>query len=465
MSEKRSWLQRLFSRNSVTKTDYAQIEDQNSPPPVLNIRFSESRHIILSGLLIIGIFFGVGGLWVSIAQISGAVIAPGEVRVDSERKTIQHLEGGIVSKILVRNGDQVSAGQPLIVLDSSRLVGATDQIRLQIAAANLDNLRLQAERMLKSEVSWPINDPSIPNHKFTELLAAARKVFSSGRQALRNQIALINSQIDQLHQQDLSIDGRLKAEQQIISALQEELDAKMILYAQQYIDKTSILSLRRTIAEHHGLQAQFIGSQAELRERIAEFKLRTSVLENDYRQQAINLQSQVQQRLSDLQQQLVPLQDARQRLTVTAPVTGEVVALQVHSEGGVVAPGQVLLDIVPIDSPLIVECNIMVKDITHIYKGQEADVQLVAFPQRTTPKILGKVVYISADRIMQRTAYGEQPSYIVHVELDKQQLIDNNLYLTAGMPTAVFIRTKPRTVLDYIIEPLKENFDRALREN
>ena len=162
---------------------------------------------------------------------------------------------------------------------------------------------------------------------------------------------------------------------------------------------------------------------------------------------------------------MLPLQDAKRRLSVTAPVAGEIVALQVHSQGGVVAPGQALLDIVPVDSPLIVECRIMVKDITHIFKGQEADVQLVAFPQRTTPKILGTVIYISADRIMQRTAYGEQPSYIVHVELDKQQLDDNQLYLTAGMPAAVFIRTKPRTVLDYIVEPLKENFDRALREN
>lgn len=465
MSEKQSWMQRLFSKNSVSKSDYAQIEDQDTPPPKLNIRFSDSRHIIFAGLLIIGIFFGLGGLWISLAQINGAVIASGEIRVDSERKTVQHLEGGIVRQILVRNGDKVEAGQPLIQLDSSRLIAATDQLLLQLAAANLDNLRLEAEKTLSPTVSWPQGDDSIPHHKFIELLNAAQKVFSSGRQALSNQIALLNSQLDQLHQQDLSLDGRLHAEQLIVSALQEELDAKLILYTQQYIDKTSILNLRRTIAEHQGLQAQLTGSQAGLREQVAEFKLRISTLENDYRQNAITQQSQVQQRLFDLQQQLLPLQDAKRRLTVTAPVAGEIVALQVHSQGGVVAPGQNLLDIVPVDTPLIVECRIMVKDITHIFKGQEADVQLLAFPQRTTPKVIGKVIYISADRIMQRTAYGEQPSYIVHVELDKQQLNDNDLYLTAGMPAAVFIRTKPRTVLDYIIEPLKENFDRALREN
>jgi len=139
--------------------------------------------------------------------------------------------------------------------------------------------------------------------------------------------------------------------------------------------------------------------------------------------------------------------------------------MQVHSEGGVLQPGQPILDIVPVDSPLIVESRIRVNDITHIFKGQIADVQLLAFPSRTTPKISGEVVYISADRIMQMTPAGEQPAYVVHVELNKQELRDNNLYLTAGMPAAVFIRTKPRTVLDYALEPIAQSFDRALREN
>ena len=223
--------------------------------------------------------------------------------------------------------------------------------------------------------------------------------------------------------------------------------------------------MRRVIAEHHGIQAQLRGAQAELREKMAEFELRIGALETEYRQQATARQAEVQQRLFDLQQQLLPYVDARERLTVVAPVEGEVVALQVHSRGGVISPGQPLMDIVPKDSPLIVETHIMVKDITHVRKGQEADVQLLAFNQRTTPKIPGRVVYISADRLLQKTPYGEQPTYVVQVEMDKAALAENELYLTAGMPAAVFIRTEPRTVLDYILEPLKENFDRALREN
>lgn len=465
MKKKQNLLQRVFHKNRISKEDYAQIQDENSPPPQLNIRFADSRRIIFFGLAIIAVFFGIGGLWVSLAEINGAVIASGEVKVDTERKTVQHLEGGIVRDILVRNGDTVVAGQPLIVLDSSRIISATDQLHLQLAAAKLEDLRLKAEKSLASQVPWPSNDPTIPHQKFAQLLDASRKMFSSGREALKNQKALLQSQMDQLHQQDLSLEERYRAGEKIVAALQEELDAKLILYQQQYIDKSRILELRRSLAERQGNQAQIRGSQAELRERVAELKLRVNVLEDQYRQQAVSRLSDVQKQINDLQQKLLPLQDARKRLTIVAPVDGVVVALQVHSKGGVIRPGEPLLDIVPKNSPLIVEGHIMVKDITHVHEGQDADVQLSAFSVRTKPKIHGKVVYVSADRIVQRTARGNMPSYVVHVKLDQQQLVENDLYLTAGMPAAIFIQTKPRTVLDYALEPLKQNFDRALREN
>ncbi|MCK5826654.1 MAG: HlyD family type I secretion periplasmic adaptor subunit [Desulfuromusa sp.] len=467
MNEKKtpSLFQRLLQKNRITKEDYQQIEDENTPPPKLNVSFADSRKIIFSGLFVVGLFFGIGGLWITFAEITGAVIASGEVRVDTERKTVQHLEGGIVRQILVRNGDQVEVGQTLLLLDSSQIVAATDQILLQLAAARIEKVRLIAERELLKQPDWQETDATIPADNYSGLLASARKVFSAGRLALENQTALLGKQINQLYQQIGSIDDRLVAEHQVSATLQEELDAKLVLFEDNYIDKTRILELRRALADRQGTQAQLRGSQAELRERVAEFELRISTVESEYRQQAITRLSEIQQTFFALEQKLLPLQDARNRLRVTAPVSGEVVALQVHSEGGVIQPGQPILDIVPKESPLIVECHIMVADITHIQQGQLADVQLLAFSSRTTPKIVGKVIYISADRILQKTAYGDQPSYVVHVELDKQELNDNDLYLTAGMPAAVFIRTKPRTVLDYALEPLKDNFDRALREN
>lgn len=451
--------------NRITSEDYERIQDVNSPPPRLNVKFSDSRSIIRTGWIIVLLFFGVGGLWVTFAQISGAVIASGEVKVDTERKTVQHLEGGIIREIFVRNGDIVAAGQPLVSLDNPRVVASVDQIGLQLAALRIEDSRLVAEKLLARKVNWPKYDESIPKAKFNELLDAEQKVFAAGREALDNQIDLLKKQISQLKQQDLSLENRLKAELQVADALQEELNAKMALYKDQYIDKTKILELKRALAERRGQRAQMQGSQAELREKMAEYGLRIAALGNEYQQRAATRIAEVQQRIFDLQQQLLPLRDALERLTVVAPVGGEVVALQVHSVGGVAGAGQPLMDIVPKDNPLIVECNIMVRDITHVHKGQDADVQLLAFQKRSVPKIAGKVTYVSADRIMQRTPYGEQPTYVVHVEINKEELDANNLYLTAGMPVAVFIRTNPRTVLDYALEPMLQNFDRALREN
>jgi HlyD family type I secretion membrane fusion protein len=462
--KKVGFFQRLLVYNRVSREEYEQLQDEDAPPPKLNIRFADSRRIILAGLLVVGVFFGAGGIWASVAEITGAVIAQGEVRVDTERKTVQHLEGGIIREILVRNGDQVTKGQPLLILDDTRVGAAVEQLQLQIAALHLADARMVAERDGLSEPRWPARPPEVGKKDFADLLANEKKVFSSRRQSLSEQVDLLRKQIEQMNEQITGLSERILAEEQIIAALQEEADAKESLLAENYIDKTAVLTLRRALAEHIGTKGQLRGSIAEVRGRIAEYELRIEATKSKFLEEVTAGLSKNQQQVFDLLQQLEPRLDAQNRLSVVAPVDGEVVALNVHSIGGVITPGQPLLDIVPTDNPLIVECKIMVKDITHVFKGQHADVQLLAFKQRTTPKIPGKVVYISADRLLQKTNYGEVPSYEVHVELDKEELEENNLYLTAGMPATVFIRTDPRTLLDYLLEPILVNADHALRE-
>jgi len=462
--EKLGFFQKLLVYSRISKEEYEQLQDPNTPPPKLNIVFADARQIIMGGLIIIGIFFGAGGIWAGFAEITGAVISQGEVRIDTERKTVQHLEGGIVREILVRNGDKVKKGQPLIILDETRVASAVEQLQLQIVAQSFAEARLTAERDGRSP-RWPARPAQVSEEDFAELRAAEETVFSTRRQSLNDQVGLLRKQVEQMNEQVAGLTERIHAEEQIIAALQEEADAKEALLKENYIDKTAVLSVRRTMAEHVGQKGQLRGSIAEVRGRIAEYGLRVEATETKFREEVTAQLSKVQQQLFDLTQQLEPRADILRRLSVEAPVSGEVVALSVHSVGGVISPGQPILDIVPTDSPLIVECKVMVQDITHVKTGQMADVQLLAFKQRTTPKVEGKVVYLSADRLLQKTAYGETPAYVVHVELNKQQLEENQLYLTAGMPATVFIRTDPRTVLDYLLEPLTANLDKALREN
>lgn len=441
------------------------MKDAHSPPPELEFEDTDpTRKIIGAGLLIVLLFFVMGGTWISMAEISGAVIAPGEVKVATERKTIQHLEGGIVRQILVENGSKVKAGQPLLELESTRIQAGVEQLRIQLVASSLELARLEAERQMSDVPRWSKIPEGVTPAKFKDLLENETKVFSSRRSGLNNQIGLLGKQIEQLDEQELSLGQRLSASQEIIDTLQEELDAKVPLLEEHFIDKTAILSLRRMIADQRGQLAQYRGARAEVREKIAEYHMRISALKEQYQQEAIAKISDSQRRHSDLEQQLRPLIDANQRLTISAPLSGEVVALNVHSVNGVIAAGQALLDIVPENSRLIVQCQIQVKDITQVHNDQDADVQLLAFSQRTTPMIPGKVVYVSADRLVQNTPAGVMLFYVVHVALDKNEIEKNNLYLTAGMPVTVFIKTAPRTVLDYLIEPIKVRFPQAMRE-
>lgn len=428
----------------------------------------DPRRIINWGLLILALFFGGGGAWVTLAKVSGAVVFHGVVKVESERTTVQHLEGGIIKEILVKDGDRVAKDQPLVILESSRISSSAQQLQAQIHAHTAMAARLRAEREMADTIHFPESLQELHGEPLDAdvkaVVEAETKVFASRRKALNDQEQLIRSQIDQVGQQDASLKERIKAEETIIAAIAEELSAKEHLYQERFIDKSVILQLRRTKAEHEGLRGQFQGAIAENREKIAALRLQITSLHNRYVEEAVTRLAETGALLLDLRDRLSPLADAEKRLVITAPIAGQVVAMTIHSVGGVLGPGQPLLDLVPAASPLVVDGKILLRDITKVAVGQQADVQLLAFETRTTPKIPGTVRYISADRIVEHLAMGPQSFYRVEVGLDQGALTRAGLYLSPGMPAMVYVLTKERTVLDYILEPLMQNFELALRE-
>ncbi|MBD3318189.1 MAG: HlyD family efflux transporter periplasmic adaptor subunit [Chitinivibrionales bacterium] len=186
-------------------------------------------------------------------------------------------------------------------------------------------------------------------------------------------------------------------------------------------------------------------------------------LRNEYSQKAINELASATQSVLELKDLLLPLVDARDRLEITAPVDGEIVNLRVHSEGGVIKPGEPLLEIVPALTTLIIEAPIPVNEITHVHLGQECDIQLSAFERHVTPKVNGEVTYISADRVVRSSAAGDFPCYLVHIEPDDIDIKEKGLYLSPGMPVEAFLVKEPRTIIDFIVEPLSRNFNHALK--
>ena len=425
------------------------------------------KRFIIGGLIIVLVFFGGLGAWSALFPFAGAVIAPGTVKVSQERKTIQHLEGGIVDEILVKEGDKVDKGQVLVRLKSSQINASVSLLQGRLWAQMAKADRLEAESRLKGSIDWkPELLQRQDNPDVVEVMAKEKDIFASRREDLQGKISLHRSQIDQLNEKIEGAKEELNAQKEIIAILNEEIAAKEELYKDRYIDKAKILELKRMLSERKGRAGSLKQTIAETRQKIEELKLRIVDLRNTYREKAVTELGKVTDAVFQLREQIRPKLDAKQRLEIKAPITGEVLNMRVHSEdSGVVKPGEPILDIVPEQAELIVEARIRLDQITDVFKGQSTKVQLSAFNRRTTPPIPGEVVYVSADQLEQRTSRGNQAFYNVHVQVDQQELEESGAYLSPGMPVVCYITTEERTVIGYLLEPILEVVDKSMRES
>ncbi len=442
------------------------MQDQSNNNSTGRILNTNPKRFIILGLLIIFIFFGGLVAWSAFFPFQGAVIAPGTVKVSGERKTVQHLEGGIIDSILVDEGQHVKKGQVLIKLKSSQVNASVDLLQGRLWAKMAESARLTAESTMKDRINWPkdlLRHEDNPEVK--EIMQKQIDIFKSRRVDIENKISLYRSQIEQVKNK---IDGareELKAQEEIIATLKEELEAKEELFKDNYIDKAQLLELRRRMSEHKGRAGKLKQSIAESRQKIEELKLRIVDLKNSYREKAVSKLGEVNNEIFDLRERIKPQLDAQHRLKVTAPVSGQVLNIRVTSEdSGVIKAGEPLLDIVPSNSKLIVEARIRPTDITDVKKGQFTKVQLSAFNRRTTPPIPGQVTYVSPDQLTQETPNGTRSYFLAHVKIEKQELKVSGAYLSPGMPTVCYITTDKRTVIGYLLDPIFSNMDKAMRE-
>lgn len=426
---------------------------------------TDPRHIIMTGIIIIFLFFGGLLGWAALASINGAIIASGKVKVEAERKVIQHLEGGIVESILVTDGDTVKAGQPLIRMESTQIVASADSYRKQRDKDLVQQARLLAEKSFKKSIEWPkilLDRKDIPS--VAEMMDSEEKVFQARSELYNGQVSLYENQIAQIKKQIAGYDEQIRSEGNIVQSLEEERKAKQELYEGRYLERSQLLQLERELSSHQGQRGRLLQNVAEARQKIGELSLRISDVRNRWNDEVSGSLSKVEGELFQIQEKLRPLEDAQERLVITSPLDGKVVDLKIHSPGGVVRPGEALMDIVPENRPLIIEAKVPVNKITDLHNGQKAMVTLDAFDRRTTPPIPGVVTYVSADRLEEQTAQGKMPFYTAYVQVDEQPLREANAYLYPGMPVTVFITTKERSILALIIEPLEKNFERAMRD-
>jgi HlyD family type I secretion membrane fusion protein len=418
--------------------------------------FDEIKRIIRAGLLIIGLGVGALMIWGFAAPLSGAVIAPGFVKVDLNRKVVQHQEGGIVRAIRVRDGDRVSQGQELVLLDDVRIDAQLDLLRTQFDAERAKAARLEAERTMAARPVFPQDLVK------KEYVIREEALFRARREALDSQIAVLRRQIRETVEEAEALAEQIGAEERALKLQKEELAANERLLEQGYVQKTRLLTLQRAVAEYEARHGERRAELSKSRQRASELEFRILSMRNAYVQTATDELKESTGKMFDLEERIRPSRDASERQKIAAPIAGEVVGLRVFTAGSVIGPREVLMEIVPQEKRLIVEARIRPEDINYVRSGSEADIRLTAYQSRTTPLVAGAVTYVSGDRLVDPQSGA--PYYIVHIDVPEQALVAASLRLQAGMPAEVFIRTDTRTALDYLLAPVSAYLRRAMRE-
>jgi HlyD family secretion protein len=425
-----------------------------------------ARPTILIGLMLMLVLFGIVGLWAAVVPLKAGAIAPGRVMSETNRKQIQHLEGGIIKEILVKDGDVVKADQVLVQLDSTNAKARRDQVLGQYLAAKATEVRLIAERDAKSTVTFPEEylKQEATNPKVKDALETQRRLFTTRREALEGQISILNQKAAQSGDEISGLRQQVAAANTQISLLNQEITTVQGLLATGNALKPRLLNLQRQQADLMGQRGNAQAMISRASQTINESKTSILNLKNDTLNKIVAELKDTQVQLSSLEEQARSTSDVAKRVAVVAPLAGTVTGLSVHTVGGVVQPGETLMFLVPSDDRLIVEAHVSPQDVDVVHAGLLAQVRLTAFKSRYLRPVEGKVTTISADRFDDKNT-GES-YFIARVEIPQSELdaLGKNVKLTSGMPADVLIVTGTRTMLSYIVRPIRESFGHAFHD-
>jgi HlyD family type I secretion membrane fusion protein len=388
--------------------------------------------------------------WAISAPLSGAVIAAGKLKAELNRKTVQHQEGGIVRSILVRDGQSVRAGQPLIVVGDVRNDAQLSLFLDQLHAERIRNARASAEAALAPRFQAPADLADAPLSG--EHVARETALFDARRRTLDEQIASLHAQIRDAQAQAAALSKQIQTTEISAKLAAEELEINEKLVRQGYVQRARVLELQRNESDYRSRLSEAQSDQALAQQRVGELQARIAQARNQYQQQATDEARESAATIREIEERLRPSRDQAERQIVRAPVDGKVMALR-----------DPLLDIVPSREKLVVEARIRPQDIDHVRENSVAEVRLTAFDARTTPLLPGKVVFVSPDRLTSQET-GES-WFVATVEVDGGVLKQlPAIRLQAGMPAELFVKTPERTLFQYLAKPLNAFASHALRE-
>jgi HlyD family secretion protein/epimerase transport system membrane fusion protein len=432
---------------------------KHEPPPYP----TNLRPALLCGWGVIAVVFGGFGTWAAFAPLSSAAIAPGVVVVDSNRKSVQHLEGGVIREILVRDGDLVEQGQVLLALDGASVRAAMAALRPMLQTNRAYRARLLAERDSLAEIEFPADLASDEDPLTQQILAGQRRIFVTRRTALTGELELNANLLAQSHHRLDGLQQRQIVKQQEQELLAEEFVTQRGLFAQGYTTRKMVNAAERALRELETETADLASKIDEAKRLIERYELEGEQIGKNFVEQVENELYQVEQEAYELTQRLRAVQDQHNRLDVGAPVSGVVVNLAAHTVGGVIAAGSRILDIVPKNDRLLVEAQVQPTDIDGVRPGLQADIRFPSLERLNMPHITGRVTVVSADRIFnERTGSSH---FLVRTQVDEDQIAKvSAMSLMPGMPAQVIIKKGDGTLLSYLTAPLAPLFWTSFRE-
>src|SRR5215212_6986094 len=410
------------------------------------------KHVALAGWIIIGLFFGGIGSWAATAPLNGAVVGNAIVKVDGNRKSVQHLDGGIVKELRIKEGDNVDAGDVLIVLDETQARAEYDVLSQQHMVLRATEARLLTELDRGTALVMP-EDLKTQDSYIKSVWNGQVSQFESRLAALEGQRSVIREKINQLGSQIVGGEAQVKAFTDQISSIRSEAKDIAPLVERGLIARPRILQLERTAFGLEGQIADAMANIAKARQAIAEQQQQIAQLDNDRMADVTKDLRDTQAKMLEVIPKAMNAKAVLGRMEIRSPYGGRVVALTVFSVGGVIQRGEKILDIVPDQDSLTIEAQIAVEDISDIRPNMRAEVHLTAYKQRIVPIIHGDVIQVSADRLTDPKT--NNPYYMAFVKIDAGELAAMpNIKLYPGIPATVMIPTVQRTALDYIVGPV-----------
>ena len=445
--------------------EFVPLEFAWCPAPTPTSPRTRLRGVTLAGNLLILCFVLGLGTWSGFAPLESAAVASGVVESESSRKTIQHLEGGIIRKILVADGDVVRAGQILISLQDTKARAEVQSLQGQLWDATAREARLQSEQQGQERVSFPAELLMVQNGNpsVAAVLAAQQSIFETRRQVFESQVTVNREKRSQVEREIEGLRAQKTAATKRIEIAREEAATVAMLVDKGLERRPRLLNLQREVADIEGRRGEIVAQISRAEQVIGESQATLLKLESDRQNEIAQSLREAQNQIFQVRERLQAAEDQLSRTAVRAPEEGVVTDLRIHTPGGVIGAGAPLMDLVPRQDRLIVTARVRPEDIDVVRPGLSADVNLLPYNQRRVPPLEGSVTHVSADRLVDKRT--DQPYYAAKVRVHQRVAGIHGVQIVPGMPAQVLIKTGRGTVALYALRPLLDSFNNAFRED